>query len=252
LIEIMIAIAIFSLVMVAVYSSWNMIVKGKDMGLKAAADAQKSRMTMHAIESALFGVRMFEQNKHHHQFLVDTIDPFAASISFVSYLPRSFPGSGLLGYQPLRRVSFLVEDGENGEKDLVLEQLPMLQSLESDEEPIRIVLARNIAAFTLQFWDSRRQEWLEEWTEPDRLPQQVNVALALKSEEGDQIVTADVRTVTIPSLTILSEYQMPGGQPQPGDIDPGLLPSEAIEGAEGGVFPGAAPPSSGEIFYETE
>jgi type II secretion system protein J len=229
LIEIMVAVAIFSLVMIAVYSSWSMIVNGRDMGLKAAAEAQRSRMTMHALESALFGARMFQQNAHHHAFVVDTTDPDAAAISFVSYLPRSFPGSGLLGYQPLRRVEFVVQDGENQGKELVLYQKPMLQQIEYDQEPIKMVLARNVASFRLQFWDPVNAEWLEEWRRTNELPRQVNIALALKTDDGNQLLSVDVRTVSIPSITIPAEYQMPRSRQQPGEVDPGQLPENEGE-----------------------
>jgi hypothetical protein len=98
----------------------------------------------------------------------------------------------------------------------------------------------------LQFWDPVSAEWLEEWTRTNELPRQVNIALALKTDDGNQLLSVDVRTISIPSITIPAEYQMPRSRQQPGELDPGQLPPEE----RNGLFPGGAPPVSDEILRD--
>src|SRR5437879_5943157 len=50
LLEIMIAIAIFGMVLTAIYSTWLAILRGKKAGETAAAEVQRSRIAIRALE----------------------------------------------------------------------------------------------------------------------------------------------------------------------------------------------------------
>ena len=56
--EIMIAMSIFTVIIVAVYSSWAAIVRGAKSGLDAAAAAQRSRIAIRTIEDALLTTQL--------------------------------------------------------------------------------------------------------------------------------------------------------------------------------------------------
>src|SRR5579883_2314040 len=53
LLEIMVAIALLSLVVVAIYASWNSILKGSRVALDAAAASQRTRITMRTLQDSL-------------------------------------------------------------------------------------------------------------------------------------------------------------------------------------------------------
>ena len=74
------------------------------------------------------------ENIRYYWFMADTSGDFAA-LSLVSRLPASFPGSGLFGNQIVRRVSFTVEPGPNGQHQLVLRQTPLLEPPETARTP---------------------------------------------------------------------------------------------------------------------
>src|SRR5438309_9196636 len=93
LVEIMIAVAVFAAVMIAIYSSWSSILRGSRIGLEAAAEAQRSRVAVRALENSLVSLEMFQANIRHYYFFADTSGDFA-SLSFVARLPQSFPRSG--------------------------------------------------------------------------------------------------------------------------------------------------------------
>lgn len=46
LLEILVALSLLSIVVIAIYSSWNAILKGSKVGLDAAAESQRARMTI--------------------------------------------------------------------------------------------------------------------------------------------------------------------------------------------------------------
>src|SRR5215831_19268856 len=98
LIEILIAMAIFGLVLLAIYSSWAAILRGSKAGLTAAAEAQRTRIAVRAIREALTCAQLYVENARYYWFMADTGGDFAA-VSMVSRLPASFPGSGLFSNQ---------------------------------------------------------------------------------------------------------------------------------------------------------
>ena len=59
LVEIMVAIGIFSLVLAAIYSSWTAILRASKTGLEAAASAQRARITIRVLEDSLGSAQSF-------------------------------------------------------------------------------------------------------------------------------------------------------------------------------------------------
>src|SRR5207244_1454445 len=173
LVEIMIALAIFAVVMVAIYSSWSTILRGSRIGLEAAAEAQRSRVAVRALENSLVSLEMFQANIRHYYFFADTSGDFA-SLSFVARLPQSFPRSGDFGDQVVRRLAFTVEPGTNSENVLVLRQNPILFDPSVDEEENPLVLARHVKVFTLEFWGPRSTDWEAEWLYTNQLPRLIS------------------------------------------------------------------------------
>src|SRR5437868_5818492 len=89
LIELMVALTILALIVTAIYSAWFSILKGSTAAARAAAGAQRTRLTMRLIEDAFLGAVMFNQNSRYYTFLVDAQGDYS-SVSFVSRLPESF------------------------------------------------------------------------------------------------------------------------------------------------------------------
>lgn len=209
LIELMIAIAIFAGVMLAIYSSWTAILRASQVGLSAAAEAQRTRMALRALHEGLSSAELFTANIHHYSFIADTGGDFAA-ISFVARLPASFPGSGLFADQPVRRVTFSVEPGTNSQPQLMLRQSPLLEPIDASTKPYSIVLAPAVKVFQLEFLDTNTFEWIPEWPVTNQLPQMVRVALSFGSSPGAaRPQDISVRTIPITSVAIPRELQVP-------------------------------------------
>ncbi len=176
LIEILIAISIFGLVMLAIYSSWSAILRGSRNGMKAAAEVQRTRIAMRALEESLASAVMYVENARYYSFATDTSGD-NAYISFVARLPMSFPGSGLFQDQDLRRVTFYVKDG-----NLMLAQSPVLEATKKIGDPYTIALAPDVSLFDMEFYDGMANKWFAEWISTNQLPRLVRVALAFGKE----------------------------------------------------------------------
>ena len=210
LLEVMLAIAIFSMVMAAIYASWSAILQGTRAGLEAAAEIHRTRESIRALEDSLSGAMMFADNWRHYWIMADTSGEFAG-ISFVSKLPEDFLGSTLFD-QPVRRVSFMVENGA-----LKMAQSPLLET--EDTPPYVINLATNLGQFEMEFLDMRRREWVPEWLSTNQLPYQVKFTIGFADKKDPRkIISSTTRIVPINAFPI---SRIGGAAPvtgQPGEI----------------------------------
>jgi general secretion pathway protein J len=203
IIEIMTAMVIFGMVVAAIFASWTAIARGAASGNRAAATAQRSRVALRTLEEALGSTRSFVADVQYYSFEADNgSEPF---LSFVSLLSPQFPRSGRFGEFNVRRVTFAVESSQGSQKRLVLRQNPVLMEMDEDEQNYPVVLANDVKKFQMEFWDKRKADWLDEWTQTNQLPQMVKFTLQLGGDQNE--VT---RIVALPSVAVQSSWQIPG------------------------------------------
>lgn len=214
LIEILVALAIFTLVVTALYAGWTTLIRASKTALEVAAQTQRQRVAIRTIEEALTAARSFAADLSHYGFVAENGDQ--ATLSFVARLPKSFPRSGRFGDLDVRRVAFSLEAGPNSTRQLVLRQTPILMDFDQDEQNHPIVLARNVRALVLEFWDPRTGDWLQEWTQTNTLPKLVRVTLRFAAVDSRQRVVSSpateeevTRVVAIPSVTVPVQVQRP-------------------------------------------
>ncbi len=215
LLEIMVAMTIFAVVMIAIYSSWMAIVRGTESGKKAAQAAQRSRMAMQTIEDALLTTQLYMENIQYYSFVTDTSDPKFAYLSLTAHLPATFPGSGLYGDETVRRVTFSVEPDEDGTKKLVMTQNPFLLVTNSDTTAYPIILARDVSLFVLEFWDAQLNGWTDELLTTNQLPKMVRVSLGIGQAPTSSSQPSEItsRVIALPSVAVPPDVQRPLLQP---------------------------------------
>jgi type II secretion system protein J len=212
LIEIMIAIGIFSLILAGIYSSWTAILRASKVGRDSAASVQRARISIRILEDSLGSVESFVRNANYYSFVGENGNE--ASLSFVARLAKSFPRSGKFGDLDVRRLTFSVEKGAENSRQLVLRQNPVLMDLDVDEKEHPLVLAKNVQDFQLQFWDMRLNDWTDEWTQTNQIPKLVMVTLKLSdSPYSTQVHEEVTRIVSIPAMAVQPGWQMPMAPP---------------------------------------
>lgn len=207
LLELMLALAIFAMVLTAIYASWSGILRASKIGSEAAADIQRSRIAMQTIEDALSCAQSYQADIQHYSFLGE--NGREASLSFVARLPDEFPRSGKFGDFDVRRVTFALQPGPDSVAELVLRQNPILRSMDEDEMEHPLVLARNVKDFVLQFWDPTANDWTDEWTQTNQLPRMVQVALSFNGADSTKPLSTVIRTVSLPSVMVQAAWQRP-------------------------------------------
>lgn len=217
LIEIMIAIALSSLVLAAIYSTWSLILRASKVGNEAAAQVQRQRIAVRTIEDSLMCIQSFQASLQYYTFIVQNGD--TPELSFVARLPDDFPRNGRFGDFNLRRLTFTVEPDANSDfgNDLMLRQNPILMDMDQDEQNFPLVLARNVKTFMVECWDTNALDWTDEWDNTNSIPPMLRVTLALggkKNDFGNSTPELDItRVIAIPSTMVPSVLQTgtPGG-----------------------------------------
>jgi type II secretion system protein J len=241
LLEIMLALGLFALVAIGIYSSLMAIVKGSQVGLTAAAKVQRSRVAMRTIETALTCARSFDANSKYYWFVGENGSD--ATLSFVAKLPESFPRSGKFGGFDTRRVTFTLEPGLNSNKQLVLRQAPLLMDLKDlkDEMEHPVVLAKDVKTFGLEFWDGKSSDWIDEWDQTNRIPVRVRVTLQLIGDDAARTVRETVKEIAPMAVAVPGNWQRggvggPGAPGAPGGLGgPGGLPFRPPGNPPGGI-----------------
>jgi type II secretion system protein J len=234
LIEVLIAIGILSLVIASIYSTWTAILRASKSGQTAAAAVQRTRIVVRLLEDSLSSAQCFGANVGYYGFIAENGDE--ASLSFVARLSRSFPRSGRFGDLDVRRVTFAVQPGSGGGRNLVLRQTPLVMDTDEDETEHPIVLAKNVKEFSMEFWDNRLNDWVDEWKQTNQLPRLITFNLRFADTAQPLSPVEEIsRVISIPSVTVQPVWQVPrmpgagaippgGGTNQPGVLPPGTTP----------------------------
>jgi prepilin-type N-terminal cleavage/methylation domain-containing protein len=245
LVEMMIAIALFSLILAAIYSSWTAILRASKTGLDAAASAQRARVAIRMLEDSLGSAQSFAANLPYYYFDAENGD--SPVLSFVARLSKSFPRSGKFGDLDVRRVTFSLEAGPEGGRQLVLRQNPLIMDPDTDEKEHPVVLARNVKGLEMQFWDSNKNppEWVDVWEGPktNQLPKLLMLTLKLADDPHSSRITEEItRIISLPAMTVQPVWQVSRAQAgQPGTPgagvpgNPGVLPNPGMPGNPGGM-----------------
>jgi len=228
LVEIMIAFAIFGMLVMAIYSTWTLLLRSKQVGNEAAARIQRQRIAVRTLENAITCIQSSQASLGKYYFDVRNGDQ--PLLSFVARLPAVFPRNARFGKDfYMRRVTFTLEPGPDSEKNLVLRQNPILMEMDSDESAFPLVLARNVQSFVVECWNTNKAEWVDEWLETNSIPPLLRVTLVPGGMAGynDQasglVIT---RVIAPPSMMLpgfLQTQKAGGGSPGgPGfNINPG-------------------------------
>lgn len=213
LVEVMIAIALFGMVLTAIYTSWSSILRGSKIGRDAAEQVQEIRMTMSCLNQSLSGVQMFAANEMYYSF-EGYADGDNSILSFVSTLSDSFVGAGFFPGEPVRRVSFFVGSNDSGEAQLFMQQVPVLVDVETEVEPYTVGLAEGVTFFEALYWDEQEEDWFFEWTMTNQMPTMVQFRLGLQMSDGrsGKIERTYSKLVAIPSVAIQEDWQRPNPQ----------------------------------------
>ena len=182
----MVSIAIFAILVAAVYSTWMVILKSSQVGQEAAAQVQRQRIAVrvdrrfadvHPVVSILDAILRF----YRHQWRL-------AGVEFRGAAAGHFSAQRPVCDSNLRRLTFTVEPPPAGlgydtsEKDLVLRQNRSSWTWIPTNRHDPLVLARKVKSFVVECWDTNAMDWAQEWDNTNSIPPMVRVTLTLEND----------------------------------------------------------------------
>lgn len=217
LVEIMVAIAVFAVVLGAVYSAWMALLRSTRVAENVAAQAQRQRVTLRTIEDSLMAIQSFQASPQYYSFVLENGQ--SPTLSFTARVPDVFPRNGKF-INPntgkefnLRRLTYSLEAGTDGGKNLVLRQKPLLQDMDDDEQKYPLILARNVQKFTVECWDTNKLAWADAWDDTNSIPSMLRVQLLLGNTTavGSAPSVPLTRLISPPSQTMPAAAQNGSG-----------------------------------------
>jgi len=198
LIEVMISLAVLGMMMVSVWSGFN----GTLRGLESTEKIQKrysiirnglSRMTSEISLAYLSFNRPLTDTKHYTLF--EGRDEFNAdSITFSSFAHLRMHKDANESDQSVVQY-FVQQDPEDTHRSHLYRREANRLTGDRPEDMERYfpayVLIEDVVEFNAQYWDVRREEWIDEWRtmmtdqQPDRLPERVRLEVGIREDDGE-------------------------------------------------------------------
>jgi type II secretion system protein J len=215
LIEIMIAMAVFSLLGVMVYGSFS-------GSLRAQQDIEALQARNHEVRLALLRISRELQGA----FLVKNTNQISleALRSQTIFVGKQEGGSARLDFTALSHqrtqadvnesdqceISYFVRASKDqpGKRELVRRESKRIDA-DPTKGGVLSPVVRGVSTFELEYYDFEKQDWLKEWNsndaigQPDRLPPFVRVTLGIDDGDGERKLSTIVKLpLTAPIMEV--------------------------------------------------
>ena len=220
LVEVMLAIAIFSVVMGAMYATWRAIIGAAKSSQYAAAQTQRVRIALWSLEQSLTYARKHAANSPRY-YIFDPGNGSDDPLRFVSYLPEDFPRNGRFGGTPVRHLEYSLRSGSDGGKELVLRQrLITHEDFDTDEREYPLVLMKHIKGWEVECWDVQKQDWTDQWKNTNQIPRKIRIAITTLNPKNTYD-RGDEYTILVSPASVDVQAAWQGGGAVPGTQLPG-------------------------------
>lgn len=207
LLEIMLAVAILGLLVIAVSSVWSAGLSGWKRSHGLTETLQRQRITLESLGNLVQSAVYF-QNSHQLYAIRSEHDPLGSdSISFVTASDELLaPNEATLA--GLRRVTIRLQQETGTSPALIIQNAPALQPTDHDIVNASHVLAFDVIGFNVHY-RTVSGEWKDQWEQTDKMPSGIEfvVAFAPANDRGpSQIVS---RKIDLPTAKLAATYQSP-------------------------------------------
>jgi prepilin-type N-terminal cleavage/methylation domain-containing protein len=202
LLEVMLAVTMLGLLVLAVSSTWSAGLRGWKRSNGLAETYQRQRVVLDALtelaQAAIYvpeRARLYAVRAERDPFLGD-------SISFVTSSDALLPPhESLIG--GMRRVTIGITRDDNGQPCLTMLNVPALQEVDKFRRPAGHVLGRDVIGFAVRYRDAQTGIWKDTWTEADHFPSALEFAITFAGPEPLVVV----RTVDLPTAKLIRQQR---------------------------------------------
>jgi prepilin-type N-terminal cleavage/methylation domain-containing protein len=210
LVEVMLAITILSLVIVAVYSTWSAALMAWRHGSNATEVFQRQRIVIDTLTELAQSAVYFAASPTLYAVVGASKPGWGDSVSFVTASDVALPPSEAID-AGMRRVTISMEQDEYGRKYLAIVNSPAVSANESNvtttttEQLQAHVLSMDVSGFSVRYLDPRDGAWYDKWEETALLPSAMEFTVAF-GQQGDRIPLVVVtRAVDLPVAAFIAQ-----------------------------------------------
>ena len=216
LLELLLAVSIFSIVASVIYSSFRLGIVSWKRTETNLLKYQKTRYVLDSITTDLTNAYFstlvpFTGEQDLVEFCGSFLDPKTKKITIgkISY-SYAQPEDGGLGAIVRKKLPFWIVS----QQKLYEEQQKDNDSLIQIEEPELEILLDNVIDFKLSYCyaaseeDNQTLEWLGDWSSDEEIPIGIKVEIKIKDDNSDEATTSFSKRMYIPSGVLISQQEI--------------------------------------------
>jgi general secretion pathway protein J len=217
LVEVMLAITILSLVIIAVYSTWSAALMAWRRGSNATEVFQRQRIVIDTLTELAQSAVYFAASPTLYAVVGTSKPGWGDSVSFVTASDVALPPSEAIA-AGMRRVTISMEQDEYGRKYLAIVNAPAVSANESNTTSTTTVqlqahvLSMDVTGFSVRYLNPGDGAWYDQWEETTLIPSAMEFTVAF-GQEGDRVPPVVVtRAIDLPVAAFIAQNAGAGGQ----------------------------------------
>jgi prepilin-type N-terminal cleavage/methylation domain-containing protein len=211
LMEILLAVAILSIVITAVYNTWSAALNGWRRGTDASEVFQRERVVMDVLSELTQSAVFFAASAPLYTVVGAKNPGLGDSVSFVTASDAFLPPSEATD-AGMRRVTISVEEDQYRRTYLAIVNQPALRPDDASAGPLQAhVVSMDVSGFFVRYLDPRDGTWNDKWEETSIPPLAMEYTVVF-GHEGDRLPRVAVtRAVDIPVALFVAQGVSLGG-----------------------------------------
>jgi len=202
LLELIVAMVILTISMSIAFQAFSGTIRGWKRGTEVVDGIKHGDYAMTQLASALNSTIYFYKPRKNYAFEVekDSYEGLPADrLSFVTVSGAFMPSHSIFASGP-HRLNLYIDD-EDGSPALFALALPAIANDEEfedeyDAEPY--LVSRAVQGLEILFYDEETEDWTEEWEPENSVPERIQVAVYVASDDEDEEPIVFTRTLEIP------------------------------------------------------
>jgi len=211
LLEILVAVAILSIVVAALYGTWSAALNGWRRGTDASEVFQRQRVVMEALKELTQSAVFFSASADLYTIIGAKNPGLGDSVTFVTASDAFLPPSEATD-AGMRRVTISLEQDQYRRTYLAIVNQPALRPDDQSAEPPQAhVISMDVSGFYVRYRDPRSGDWDETWEEAALPPSAIEYTVVFGQQGGRLPPVVVTRAVDIPVAAFISQGN--GGLP---------------------------------------
>ena len=203
LMEVLLAVAILSIVLAGVYNTWNASLNAWRRGTDASEVFQRQRIVMEALGELAQSALFFAASPTLYSVIGTKNPGLGDSVSFVTASDAFLPPSETSAVG-MRRVTISLEQDDYRRTYLAIVNQPALRPDDQSGETLQAhVISTDVSGFYVRYRDGRNGIWNDTWDDANTPPSAMEFTVVF-GKQGDRLPPVVVtRAVDIPVAAFL-------------------------------------------------